>query len=220
MHQREQQGCSGEARQALDALGKGGIEARWASGRAGALELALSLIMPRDTVGVGGSVTLDAIGLTEALRSGKLHGGTVTFLDQYRRDLSGEESLSLRHKSLESDIFFSGTNAVTTAGELVNMDGYGNRVAALAFGPKRVCIVAGVNKLVADLPAALARIRGKAAPLNCRRLNRQTPCATLGRCDERNCAAPERICNVLSVIRRQPGGNRITVILVGEELGY
>jgi hypothetical protein len=217
---KDQQGRSKEAQRALDALGKCGMETRWAPGRAEALEIALSCIMPRDTVGVGGSVTLDEIGLTNALRGGKLHGGSVTFLDQYRSGLSREEALSLRRKSLDSDIFFSGANAITMSGEIVNMDGYGNRVAALAFGPRRICIVAGINKLVADFTAALARIGEKAAPLNCRRLNRRTPCAATGQCDDRNCAAPERICNILSVIRRQPGGNRIKVILVGEELGY
>ncbi|MCX6356355.1 MAG: lactate utilization protein, partial [Candidatus Aureabacteria bacterium] len=138
----------------------------------------------------------------------------------YREGLSRDEGLALRHRSLEAGVFFSGTNAITLEGELVNIDGYGNRVAALAFGPAHVVIVAGVNKIVKDVAAGIARIKTVAAPLNCRRLDRRTPCNKTGNCDERNCAGPERICNVLSVIRRQPGGNRITVILVGEDLGY
>lgn len=206
--------------QLLEALERNGMEACWAPDRASALRQTLALIAPGDTVGTGGSVTLEEIGLIAALRSGRMQGRAVTFLDQYRPDLSRDESLAMRHRGLAADIFFSGANAITRAGEIVNLDGYGNRVAALAFGPKRVCVVAGVNKVVDDLPAALHRIRTAAAPLNCRRLKRKTPCAATGVCIEEGCRSPERICNVLSVIRRQPGGNRITVILVGEELGY
>jgi hypothetical protein len=106
------------------------------------------------------------------------------------------------------------------AGELVNMDGFGNRVAALTFGPRRVCAVAGVNKIVPDVPAALRRIKTVAAPLNCRRLNRLTPCHDTGICNEGKCREPERICNVYSVIRHRPLGSQITVILVNENLGF
>jgi len=204
----------------LDAIRKNGMEGRWAANREEALGEALSMIESGDAIGVGGSVTLDQIGLIAALREGEKGRLAFTFVDQYKEGLSREESLSLRHKSLETDIFFSGTNAITLDGELVNMDGYGNRVAALSSGPKRVCVVAGVNKIVADVPAGLARIREIAAPLNCRRLERITPCHEKGKCDDGACAAPDRICNVLSVIRRRPGSHRITVILVGEDLGY
>lgn len=209
-----------EIRLVLDALERNGMEARWTPDRSAALQQALALVAPGDTVGAGGSVTLDEIGLIDALRSGTVQGHAVTFLDQYRPGLSRDESLAMRRRSLAADIFFSGANAITRAGELVNLDGYGNRVAALAFGPKRVCVVAGINKVVDDFFAALGRISTVAAPLNCRRLKRKTPCAATGVCAEDGCRSPERICNVLSVIRRQPGGNRITVILVGEKLGF
>jgi len=208
------------AKQVCAAIQKNGMAAIWAPERAKALEKAVALILPGDRIGVGGSVTLEDIGLMEVLRSARVPQGTFTFYDQYRTDITREEALSLRHKSLEADLFFSGANAITRAGELVNMDGYGNRVASLAFGPGRVCVVAGINKIVPDIPAALDRIRTIAAPRNCRRLNRLTPCHKDGRCNDAICQAPERICNVYSVIRRQPGGNHITVILVGEELGY
>ena len=208
------------ARQVCAALLKNGMAAIWAADGAKALEGAVALIQPGDRIGVGGSVTLEEIGLMELLRSGHVGQVTFTLYDQYRKDLPREEALSLRHKSLESDLFFSGANAITLGGELVNMDGYGNRVAGLAFGPGRICVIAGMNKIVADIPAALARIKTIAAPRNCRRLNRLTPCHETGRCNDAVCQAPERICNVYSVIRRQPGGNRITVILVGEALGY
>jgi L-lactate utilization protein LutB len=208
------------ARQVCAALLKNGMAAIWAPERAKALEHAVALILPGDRIGVGGSVTLEEIGLMEVLRSARVPQGTFTFYDQYRTDIAREEALSLRHKSLESDLFFSGANAITLGGELVNMDGYGNRIAGLAFGPKRICVIAGINKIVADIPAALARITTIAAPRNCRRLNRLTPCHETGRCNDAACQAPERICNVYSVIRRQPGGNRITVILVNETLGF
>lgn len=208
------------SKQVCASLLKNGMAALWAADRAKALDGAVALIKPGDRIGVGGSVTLEEIGLMEVLRHGRVPQGTFTFYDQYRTDIPREEALSLRHKSLESDLFFSGANAITLAGELVNMDGYGNRVAALAFGPGRVCLIAGTNKIVPDIPAALARIKTIAAPRNCRRLNRLTPCHETGRCNDAMCKAPERICNVYSVIRRQPGGNRISVILVGEELGY
>jgi len=200
------------------ALQFNGIKALWVPDRASALEKALSLIKNGDTVGIGGSVTLEEIGLLAALRRGDIKG--IKFYDAYQKGLPRDEALSLRHKSLSASIFFSGTNAITEAGELVNMDGFGNRVAALVFGPGRVCVVAGSNKIVRDIPSALSRIKTIAAPLNCRRLGRMTPCRETGVCDEKGCAAPERICNVYSVIRRKPGGADMTVILVAEKLGY
>lgn len=200
------------------ALTANGMTARWVPDRTKALGEALSLIRRGDTVGLGGSVTLGEIGLLDALRSGKV--GEITFLDGYREGIPRDEAISLRHRSLSADIFFSGTNAVTETGELVNMDGFGNRVAALTFGPGRVCVVAGANKIVPDIPSALRRIKTVAAPLNCRRLNRLTPCYETGSCDESRCKAPDRICNVYSVIRRRPAGSDITVILVAENLGY
>ncbi len=208
------------AKQVCAAIRKNGMAATWAPDRAKALESAVALILPGDRIGAGGSVTLEEIGLLEVLRGARVPQGAFTFYDQYRTGITREEALSLRHKSLDADLFFSGANAITLAGELVNMDGYGNRVAGLAFGPGRICVVAGINKIVRDIPAALDRIRTIAAPRNCRRLNRLTPCRGKGICVEEECRAPERICNVYSVIRRQPGGNKITVILAGEALGY
>ncbi len=202
------------------ALRENGMAAIWAPSKEKALKSAVELIRSGDRIGVGGSVTLEEIGLVEALRSGHIGRKKFIFYDQYRANVPRDKALLLRHKSLGADLFFSGTNAVTKAGELVNVDGYGNRVAALSFGPARVCVVAGINKIVSDFSAAIDRIKTVAAPRNCRRLNRLTPCHETGRCDDDRCRAPERICNVLSVIRRQPGGNRITVILVGEKLGY
>jgi len=199
---------------------KNGMAAIWASSREKALKNAIELIRSGDRIGVGGSVTLDEIGLIETLRNGRVGRKKFTFYDQYRANVPRKKALALRQKSLEADLFFSGTNAITRAGELVNVDGYGNRVAAISCGPARVCVVAGINKIVPNLPAALDRIKTVAAPRNCLRLKRLTPCHKTGRCNDARCLAPERICNILSVIRRQPGGNRITVILVGEELGY
>jgi L-lactate utilization protein LutB len=208
------------AHQICDALKRNGMDAVYAPDTSSALQECLSRITPGDTIAVGGSVTLDEIGLIEVLRSGKAPQGSFTFYDQYKKGLSRDEALALRRRSLTADLFFSGTNAITLGGELVNVDGFGNRVAAISFGPQRVIIVAGVNKIVADIEAGLKRIETRAAPLNCQRLDRRTPCYKTGSCVDEECLGPERICNVYSVIKRQPRGNSITVILVGEELGY
>lgn len=203
-----------------EALRENGMNSLYAADRAAALAACVKKIEAGDVIGIGGSVTLDEIGLVDSLRSGVPCNGEYTFLDQYHEGLDREEALALRHRSLTADLFFSGTNAITMDGELINMDGFGNRVAALSFGPKRVVIVAGINKIVPDVAAGLQRIALNAAPPNCRRLNRRTPCYALGHCVDEKCTGPDRICNVYSVIRRQPGGNTITVILVGESLGF
>lgn len=163
------------------------------------------------TIGVGGSMTLEQIGLTQALME-----GNYRFLNQYAPGISREENLQLRRKSLLSDIYITSTNAVTKSGQLVNIDGRGNRVAALCFGPKKVFIVVGVNKLVPDLDSAIDRIKNYAAPMNAKRLNCETPCAKDGRCHE--CQVPGRICNMTLIIDKDRN-KRITVVLVNETLG-
>ena len=110
------------------------------------------------------------------------------------------------------------TNAITLDGELINIDGRGNRVAALIYGPEQVIIIAGMNKVATDEAAGLARARNMAAPPNCVRLNKKTPCAVTGRCGD--CYGEESICSQIVVTRRSSQKNRIKVILVGEELGY
>lgn len=180
---------------------------------AAALKAVMEMIPPGSTVGLGGSLTVKQIGLLDALRSGK-----YTLYDQYAKGLSPEKSMQMRRKGLLADYFVTGTNAVTMNGRLVNLDGAGNRVAALTFGPQKVIVVVGRNKIVTDVDQALERVWNKAAPLNAKRLNRKVPCTSTGQCED--CSSPERICNHLLITERQAFEGRLTVVIVDEDLGF
>lgn len=142
----------------------------------------------------------------------------VEVIDPYGPDLTPEQGMELRRKGLTADLMIASSNAITLDGKLVNLDGMGNRVAAMTFGPKKVILVVGMNKVVADLDAAMARVKHYAAPINATRLGMQTPCVESGLCSD--CRAPQRICNMWSVIEGHMVKNRIHVKLVGENLGY
>jgi hypothetical protein len=180
---------------------------------ASATKAVLEMIPEGATVGLGGSLTVKQIGLLDALHKGKFN-----LYDQYAQGLSREESWKLRRKGLLADFFVTGTNAVTIDGRLVNLDGAGNRVAALTFGPPRVVVVVGRNKIVADVDQALDRVWNEAAPLNAKRLNRKTPCTKTAQCED--CSSTERICNHLLITERQMAPGRLTVVIVDEELGF
>ena len=120
--------------------------------------------------------------------------------------------------AFSADTYFMSTNAITLDGELINIDGNGNRVAALIYGPDQVIIVAGLNKVTANVEDGIRRVRNCATPPNCIRLNKKTPCAATGRCAD--CLSPEGICNQLVITRRSGNPDRIKVILIGESLGY
>ena len=134
------------------------------------------------------------------------------------RGASPAEITGIRKLHLTSDVFVTSTNALTEKGELVNTDGAGQRVAAMAFGPGRLIVVAGVNKIVKDLDAAFERIRDHAAPINAIRLGTKTPCASSGVCTD--CDSRERICNITTIIHKKPQTADMCVILVDEQLGY
>lgn len=178
-----------------------------------ALKAIVEMIPPGSTVGLGGSLTVKQIGLLDILRSGK-----YTLYDQYAKGLSPEKSMQMRRKGLLTDYFITGTNAVTMDGRLVNLDGAGNRVAALTFGPQKVIVVVGRNKIVADVDQALERVWNRAAPLNAKRLNRKVPCTSTGRCED--CSSRERICNHLVITEGQTYEGRLTVVIVDEDLGF
>lgn len=177
-----------------------------------ACDYLLGQLQPGLSVGLGGSLTLEEIGLYKQLTL-----QNIILYNQYEEGLSRAESLEIRRKGLLSDIYFSGSNAVTADGEIVNVDGVGNRVAAFSYGPKKVFIVIGRNKIVSDYAGALDRIRNHAAPLNAKRLKRNTPCVTDGKCHD--CTSEERICNIIHVLKKQPIKERINVIIINEELG-
>ena len=142
----------------------------------------------------------------------------VTLIDPYRPELSPEEAMELRRRGLTADVMIASTNAITLDGRLVNLDGMGNRVAAMAFGPKKVILVVGMNKVAPDLESAMARVKHYAAPVNNIRYGLKNPCVETGPCSD--CKTPQRICNMWSTIEGHMIKDRIHVKLVGENLGY
>ncbi len=162
----------------------------------------------------GGSMTYVATGLYDALKSRT----DLEIIDTYDKNKSAEELLESRRQALLADLFIAGTNAVTEHGHLVNLDMIGNRVAALAFGPRWVIVLVGRNKIVPDLGEAIDRVKGYAAPTNVMRLDKKTPCAKTGRCHD--CDSPERICNHWAITEKSFPPKRIKVVLINEDLGF
>lgn len=164
-------------------------------------------------VGLGGSDTIKSLNIQE-----KIEALGSEILDHNKEGLSPEEKLNIRREQLLSDVFLCSSNAVTLNGELVNVDGTGNRVAAMTFGPKKVIVVVGINKICKDEEAAFDRIKMYAAPLNTKRLGLDTPCTLTGLCMD--CKNENRICKIYSVLKKKPHLTDITVLVVGESLGY
>ena len=167
------------------------------------------------TVALGGSVSVLQSGLLEVLRA-----MNITLLDRYRLGITNEEVEEVLRRGVGADVLVMSSNAVTADGKLVNEDGRGNRVSGLIFGPKKVILMIGVNKIVPTVEDGIARIKNIAAPLNCIRLGADTPCAKTGFCDDENCHAPARVCSQIVITESSRAKDRITVVLVGEELGY
>jgi hypothetical protein len=170
-------------------------------------------ITPKQRIGVGGSLTIRGLGILE-----KLEAQGCTIYDHWKPGLSKENILEIRKAQMTSDLFLSSANAITLNGELVNIDGKGNRVNSINFGPGKVILIAGYNKIVEDVQEGIKRIKNVAAPLNARRLNIDVPCAKVGKCVD--CNSPNRICRVVMIHERRPFLTDIIIILVGEELGY
>lgn len=163
-------------------------------------------------VGIGGSVTVRSLGIPAMLRAMQ-----IDVLD-HTTAANKEESRNIQKAILFADAYICSVNAITMAGEIFNVDANGNRLAAINYGPKDVYLVIGKNKIVEDVGEAVKRLKTIAGPLNSQRLNLPNPCAESGICSE--CHSDTRICNSYSLIRRQPWGNRITIMLVDEELGF
>jgi hypothetical protein len=190
------------------------FESYYCADKTEALKKALSLIPPKSSVSWGGSVTLEQIGIFDELKKNK----DLTIIDRDTAK-SPEERFEMMRKSLSSDVFLMSANAITLNGELINVDGMGNRLAALLFGPKSVIVIAGINKVSHRMADAIHRVRGFAAPLNVARLQiKDTPCANTGICAD--CKSPSCICAQIVTTRISKIPNRIKVILVGEDLGY
>ena len=197
---------------ACKALNGNQFSAEFFSDRGEAIQHIMSLIDPNDSVGTGGSMTLTELGIHEMLiqRGNKLldHSTAETI----------NESMAICRQQLTADVFMSSANAISMDGKIVNIDGRCNRIAALSFGPKKVIIVAGVNKIAADLPAAIYRARNVAAPMNAKRLNKKTPCAITGLCSD--CKSPDRICRAFQVLHQRPYAIEYHIIIIGENIGY
>ncbi|MBW9157961.1 MULTISPECIES: lactate utilization protein [Clostridium] len=176
-------------------------------------ELLKELIAENSVVGVGDSMTLFETGVIDFLRE-----ENYTFLDKYRGGIISEEKKQIYIQNFSADTFICSTNALTENGELYNIDGNGSRVAPMMYGPKQVILVAGINKIVKDIDEAEKRVRNYSAPIDAKRLNKNTPCTTLGYCVD--CKSPNRICNDFTIIRGQFIKDRIKVIIVGKQLGY
>lgn len=171
------------------------------------------LVKTDSIVACGGSSTLFETGVIDHLRTKRYE-----FLDRYEDGLNRQEIVKIFKKSFSADVYFTSSNAVTESGELYNVDGNGNRVAAMLYGPEKVIVVCGVNKIVKDVERAIDRNRQISAPANAKRLNRNTPCTKVGYCMD--CKSNERICNEYTLIKRQGTKDRIHVIFLAEEFGY
>lgn len=190
---------------------KRGFEAYYCPTKDEALQKAISLIPENHVVSWGGSVSINDIGL----RPYVLEHRQVINRDTAK---TPEERQQLLRQALLCDTFIMGTNAATEDGQLYNIDGTGNRVAALIFGPKQVLVIVGMNKVEPTLEAAIARARSVASPMNMQRFSKKTPCALTGMCAD--CLSPDSICNQMVRTRRCAPAGRIKVILVGENLGF
>lgn len=205
----------------MENLRKNRMEVHYVDTKAEVANTVKSLMPENATVAFGGSVTLQETGVIDMV-----HQSAFSVLDRYAPDLSRAEIEEIFRRSFAADVYLTSTNAITEKGELYNVDGNANRVAAIAYGPQSVIIVAGVNKIVPDLAAAIHRVKTVAAPRNAKRLHCDTYCAKTGYCRglegdmTDGCGSPERICSeyLVSGFQRKP--NRIKIVLVGEDCGY
>ena len=191
-----------------------GLESRnmagyWAASREEALLLALSLIPKGSSIAMGGALSAHEIGLVEAVRS-----PDYRFID---RDAVSDKRAAML-AAYDADVFLSSCNAMTEDGVLVNIDGNANRVSAIAQGPRKVIVIAGMNKVCSDVDGAMKRARNVAAPINAQRFGLSTPCAKTGAC--MNCKSPDTICCQFLITRFSRHKDRIHVILCGEDLGF
>ncbi|MDD4980733.1 MAG: lactate utilization protein [Candidatus Omnitrophica bacterium] len=181
-----------------------------------ATEKILEIIPLASSVGISGSVTLDALGIVK-----RLEGRGNPVFSQYKNNISKEESLNLRRQGAAADYYLASANAISQKGELVFFSGFGNRTAGISYA-KNVIIVAGVNKIAPDIQEAIKRARCYATPLNCKRLNWNTPCFKDGICRQEICLFPEykRMCCQVLIIEAEVTPDRLKVILVNENLGF
>jgi len=200
------------AQKVIKALESRQFEACWCETKEDALKTALGWLDKDMVIGYGGSATIDAVGLKEHLRE---NGYQLIDRDNAA---SHEEKNEMYLRALTADTFLTGCNAITEEGELVNVDGNGNRVAPICYGPKQVIVIVSINKLARNAEEALIRARTVAAPINAGRFGVDTPCVKTGFC--KDCKSPDCICSQIVTTRFCKPAKRIKVILVGETLGF
>lgn len=196
----------------IERLKKRNMEGYFCETSQEAVDKALSLMPEGSVISWGGSMSISECGLMDAIK-----GKNYTLIDRMTAK-TPQEKREIYAKTVMADYYLMSTNAITMEGELVNIDGFCNRVACLCAGPENVIIIAGMNKVVKNVEAGLDRIRTKAAPANTVRLNKNTPCAKTGVCG--NCFSPDCICSQTVITRRSGIPGRIKIILVNEDLGF
>lgn len=200
-----------------EALRKNNFEVYLAGTLEAAEDLVLNTITPgfgARTVSWGDSITLLETGILDHFR----RNDDVGFLKIVEEGTSWDEQLELRRKALMADLFFTGTNAVTEDGLLVNLDMIGNRTGGITFGPRHVVLLIGRNKICSDLDTAMERVKHYAAPVNAARYKLSTPCAKTGECND--CGSNDRICNVWTITEKSYPAGRIKVVLINQDLGF
>jgi len=197
----------------LKNLKKHGFDAHFSENCDTAAELIMGMVTDFNSFGFAGSDTTRKLGLPEKL---KQQGKTI--YDHWDPDLSPEENLHCRKQQMLADCFMCSANAISLTGEIVNADGVGNRTNAMSFGPKKVIVVAGMNKVVKNLDAALDRIHEVAAPMRAKSLGIETPCGKTGICAD--CNDPMRLCRITTILHRRPMMTDLSVVLINESLGF
>lgn len=203
-----------KCRKAVASLDKNGFTALYCDTPQAAAEYIITAADDSVTIGFGGSMSIVSLGVEQLLRD---QGKEI--LNHASPTLSRDEKLEIMRRQLTCDLFLSGCNALTLNGELVNIDATGNRVGAMLFGPRRVIVVAGRNKLVDGTPQdAIERVKAWVTPPNSKRLNFKTPCSSTGFCSD--CNSPDRLCRVTTIIDRKPRLTDLHVLVVNAELGF
>ena len=196
---------------------KRGFEVSVVSSLDDATKLVMQKILPESgakSVAFGGSVTIEKSNLVELLKG--VSGLEV--LDTYDRSIGNEAFMERRRQALLTDLFLCSANAVSADGRLFYRDNFGNRTAAVQFGPKKVVLLVGKNKIAKDAHGAMARVKNVASPLNCKRFDKKTPCVETGKCED--CASPDRICSVTVIQERSFPKGRVHVVLIDDERGF
>jgi len=196
----------------IKALKKNNFDARFFPKASEALAEVWKMIPEGSTVGYGGSLTLNQIGFIEEAQK-----RSVKFLNPFAKGLSPEEGEKIRRQIFSADFFLASSNAITEDGKLYNIDATGNRVGAMIYGPKKVILLCGVNKIVRDIAEAQKKVQEYTSPLNVKRLGYKNPCSQTGECSD--CASPERICNAYVILAKKPRRTDISVFIIGEFLG-